>query len=265
MSNFRSEFGFDKPYWTINREERNYAALLYHVLLCHDNLQRFLDLVGYLDEVEENQVAAYVEYAFLRDLWNQKKLSNAQKRQAITNMLSTSDVKRLADADTLEWNAHFGATPHPSKTHIQNPGRWSLIKYDEHIPDNDDFVKTSRFKWSFNIKPDLVIQTATDRAVVIEAKYESGESCYPSSPVEQQIWDRRHITTGGVWQTELQQYMFEQLLGINAQHVYLVKSGHPHWAGDPTPTTLTWGRAFQNLELTGLPRFAREWLDTLAD
>jgi len=36
MNNFRTALGSDKPYWQINREERNYAALLYFALLSGD-------------------------------------------------------------------------------------------------------------------------------------------------------------------------------------------------------------------------------------
>ena len=260
--NFPSEFGFDQPYWTINREERNYAALLYHVLLCNDNLERFLADIDYKGVVIPDQVAIYVEYAFLRDMWNDEALGNEQKRQAITHLLGTRDVRALTEASTLEWNTHFGATPRPSTKHIQNPGRWSLDKFDQHIANDQEFRETCKFKWSFNIKPDLVIQTASDQAVVIEAKYESGESFYPTSETARRVWERRHLDPVG--QTHLQQFMFYDLLGIDSTHLYVVKNPHamPSHAG---ARTLTWGQAFGGLDLTGLPPFAAAWLKQLAD
>lgn len=261
MGNFRSEFDFNQPYWTINREERNYAALLYYVLLSNGNLQGFLDFIDYSAEVDPDQVAAYVEYAFLRDLWNDKNLGNDQKRQAVTRMLGTEDVRGLAGASTLEWNTHFGATPRPSAKHIQNPGRWALAKYDLTIEDDADFVATCMFKWSFNIKPDLVIQTGRDRAVVIEAKYESGESSYPASESGRQIFKRRGLRRVG--QTELQQYMFRDLLGIEAVHLFVVKDPN-HLPFNSGATTLTWSQVFKALDPRDVPPFVESWLKRLA-
>jgi hypothetical protein len=112
MGNIRAAFNFTQPYWTINREERNYAALLYHALLSGDNLNRFLDYVGCDFPVNEHELAAYVEYAYLRDLWEAAGASNAAKRAVITDLLGTRDVRALGDASVQEWTIHFGvATP----------------------------------------------------------------------------------------------------------------------------------------------------------
>lgn len=263
VSSFRSQFDFDQPYWTINREERNYAALLYYALLSNANLERFLGFVDNGLEIRPDELAAYVEYAYLRDLWNQKAFSDDQKRSAVTRLLDTEDVRQLSGASTPHWNEHFGATPNVSEKYIQSPGRWSLAKYDQNIRSDDDFLATCKFKWSFNIKPDLVIQTDKGHAVVIEAKYESGESSYPASESGKEIFKRRGLPLVG--QTELQRYMFRHLLGIEAVHLFVVKNAHAKQPSDPNSTTLTWGQVFGALDLSGAPPFVRAWLGELAD
>ena len=44
--NLRSLLGFTGGYHTICREERNVAAILYHLLMQRENVDRFLDVVG---------------------------------------------------------------------------------------------------------------------------------------------------------------------------------------------------------------------------
>lgn len=61
--------GFTDPYWKINREERNYAALLYYALLSRDNLPRFLDCFAPALPLLTDEHAAYAECAYLHDHW----------------------------------------------------------------------------------------------------------------------------------------------------------------------------------------------------
>jgi hypothetical protein len=146
--------------------------------------------------------------------------SNDAKRAVITDLLGTDDVPALAGSSVAEWNEHFGASPVPSTMYIQSPARWSLRKFDAHIASNDDFRRTCRFKWSFNIKPDLVIHTDNDHAVCIEAKYASGEGQYPGNEAEKAIFKRRKL--GHVNQTDLQHEMLTRLLGVECMFVFLV-------------------------------------------
>jgi hypothetical protein len=129
---------FAEPYMSINREERNLAAILYAALLVNDNLTKLLDLVDYDLHRAKEQTIAYYEYAFLRDLWNRGGLDNAGKRELITQLLATNDVQALAQVSTSDWNEHFGCAP-LSKVHVQSPGSWALTRYDKNIPDNEEF------------------------------------------------------------------------------------------------------------------------------
>ncbi len=61
--NVRSLTGFERPYYEINREERNLAAIFFHVLLLADNLERFLRRTGSTQPLHPEQAGAYFEYA----------------------------------------------------------------------------------------------------------------------------------------------------------------------------------------------------------
>ena len=45
-NNIRHLLDWTDGYHRISREERNVAAIFYHVLLLGENLQRFLDMIG---------------------------------------------------------------------------------------------------------------------------------------------------------------------------------------------------------------------------
>lgn len=251
MGNLREEMQCSKPYWQFNREERNRTALLYHALLTGQNLWRFLHALHAQDIIpshwgpaEPRDVSMYVEYALPRDLWarratlGDKDTVNAQRRQAVLDLLEPANRDQLERASIKAWNAHFGADPASDKW-IQFPGRWQVTKLNSTIDDDEEFLKTCKFKWAFNIKPDLVIHLNADRAIVIEAKYDSGESGYPPSGATRDIIIQR----GGqpIGQTEVQEYLFRELLGIDAVHVHLSKkatkmSGKGH--------AMTWQQAF---------------------
>lgn len=246
---------FMLPYMDINREERNLAAILYAALLVNDNLSKLLTLVNYDLPIKQSETVAYFEYAFLRDLWDQGGLNNTDKRALITELLATDDVKALATASTGEWNEHFGCGGKTlSVNYVQSPGSWALTRYDANIPDNEDFLATTRFKWCWNTKPDLVVHTTLDHALVIEAKLESGEGRYPSSTSDRAVFARRGL--GPVKQTELQQHMFSELLGIEIVPLFVVnKKG----AVSPSHKQIRWHDIFNELNLDGLPPFVGKW------
>lgn len=260
MTNMRETLGFTDPYWKTNREERNYAALLYYALLSVDNLRRFLDSFAPDLPLIADEHAAYVEYAYIRDLWEATHASNEVKRTLITDLLATEDVRALQGASVLEWNQHFGVgTPFPSSTVVQSPSRWSMEKFQGNIAKKEDFLATCKFKWSFNIKPDLVIHTSNDHAVVIEAKYASGEGSYPAKSSEKAIFADRELHTVG--QTELQEYMFRHLLGVEAVYLYVVQNPT---VKSETHHTVLWSDIFHALDVTHVPPFVRQWLKALA-
>jgi len=261
MENIRQIAKLNPRYSEIVREERNYAAVLYHALMDRDNLRTFLSQIGITDGVTED-FGVYFEYSMLRDLWNQIDDNaidaNAVKRDIIRGFLRMDGIADILQKDVYEINRFFGVAGNPSRDCIQYPGRWAMAKYDPNIPDTDNegFLRTCRFKWAFNIKPDLVIHLSKDRAVCIEAKYESGEGSYPGSEREKAIFKRRGLP--GVGQLDIQRYMMTELLGIQTDFVYLVFDGStPPQNG---VLTITWREAFLHINTSGYASFLRDML-----
>lgn len=156
-----------------------------------------------------------------------------------------------------DFNSFFGAVPTASTLYIQSPGTWSIPRYSVHIPNDEEFIKTCAFKWSFNAKPDIVIHTSHNMAICIEAKFESGESSYPTSSADKKEFIKRSLNR--VKQTELQRHVMENLLGIKIEFLFLVQQ-------KPTRTTyptLSWSEAFGLLNLRGTPIFVRQWLQRI--
>lgn len=255
--NFRDAVNWTDGYHTINREERNLAAIFYHALLLGDNLSRFLDLIGYEHPVDPGEFAVFFEYAYLRDLWSET-CRDHDMREVILTLLDLPNREELEGMTTLEFNRHFGAVPKPSTRYIQSPGNWSIQRYKDTIDDDAYFLKVCRFKWAFNAKPDIVIHTSHDRAVCIEAKFASGEGHYPSNPREIAEFERRRLRR--VSQTELQAYMMGELLGIQARYVFLVSDAAATASGF---ATITWSQVFDHLDTASCPQFIQEWIDRL--
>lgn len=274
MANLRSEMECSDPYWQFSREERNFTALLYHALLSGQNLNRFVHYLVSRDMVpktwvpfDPEVVPVYVEYALPRDLWalsaptpTDNKRANALRRKTVLRLLRPSNSERLATCSVAEWNSHFGARP-LSKETIQFPGRWTVQGFDKTVRDDEEFLRTCKFKWAFNIKPDLVIQMTPERAIVVEAKYDSGESAYPSSgPVRKLVGERVGRL---VRQTELQEFLFEELLGIEAVHLHISRIGGTQMSGQKGHA-LTWEEALMGVNDTAHMRpWVREWIGKL--
>jgi hypothetical protein len=242
------------PFWTFNREERNAVAVLFGLLTRPGNLKVFCSQFGWEpDDLADAEVA--VEWTFLRDLWNHhnRRVEPAVLRSAILATLQPANAAVLARCSTLEFNAHFGAVPRPSATYVQSPSNWSVRRFDETIVDDDEFVATCRFKWAFNVKPDLVVQTPSGRVLCIEAKWDSGEGSYPASEPEKAIFARRQIPY--VSQTEVQRYLVDDVLGFDGEFVFLARSRVDTAAG----RALTWAEALDGLDRTGAPTFVDDW------
>ena len=196
--NIRTALNFTGGYYSINREERNLAAIFYHLLLQKSNLSHFLNLVKYSLPVIEDEVAIYFEYAFLRDLWfdidvgvPDIETQNHIKRTVIIDFLKPANAEELRQISVIDFNKYFGAVPKPSPLYIQSPGNWSIPFYNRNIWDNEEFLKVCKFKWCFNAKPDIVIHTSNEHAICIEAKLESKEGKYPSSEKERKLFYER--------------------------------------------------------------------------
>ena len=257
--NIRDYLNWTDGYTAINREERNLAAVLYHVLLLEDNLTRFLALIECpFDVVEPEEIAIFLEYAYPRDLWSQIK-DNDTKRGLILEILRPSNMDALLEMSAFDFNKHFGAVPRPSVKFVQSPGLWSVPRFDRTIKDDDEFLKTCMFKWSFNAKPDIVIHTSGEEAICIEAKLKSSEGQYPQSGSEKRIFGSRGLEY--VKQTSLQRYLMEDLLGIKTQFVFLVQK--PGEASD-THELLLWKDVFRSLDMNGLPRFMHEIIGAIS-
>ncbi|MBT3363122.1 MAG: hypothetical protein HN407_05615 [Chloroflexi bacterium] len=237
-------------YSEINREERNYAAIFFAALCKPGNPEKFLEYCGFSGETGP-EFGIYFEYAYLRDLWY--KISNESiKKEIIQQKLKIKDIDRILNKSFKEINQLFGVGDKASETYIQFPGKWSIGKYCNNFPDDDDFLSICRFKWSFNIKPDIVIHLDKNRAICIEAKYESGEGSYPATNQEKAIFKARGIKY--VRQMDLQKYMMVELLGLSTDFMFLVFKKEK----SETHKVVSWSEAFGSVDMKEMPAFAVE-------
>lgn len=156
-----------------------------------------------------------VEWTYLRDLWffHSATASADVLRAAILSTLQPGDADNLEQCTVEEFNSHFGAVPASSRVYVQSPSNWSVRRFDPNIVDDDAFRRTCRFKWAFNVKPDLVVQTPSGRALCVEAKWDSREGRYPSNEPEKAIFRRRKLPL--LTQTEVQRFLVDELLGLD--------------------------------------------------
>jgi hypothetical protein len=255
LSNFRTALSFTDGYDAICREERNLAAIFYHLLLDPANLSKFLELIHCDHRIIPDEMAIFFEYAFARDLWSSRVKHESTARACIEQFVRPPDPAALARLSIRQFNEFFGAAGTASATDIQMPRCWSIQKYGPHIDDDEFFLRVCKFKWAFNAKPDIVIHTSRETAICIEAKVESGEGQYPSSAADCREFDRRNLPR--VRQTELQKFIFEELLGIRAQYVFLVPDSSRRSA---THQTLTWSKAFEALDCRLSAPFIPRWI-----
>lgn len=277
MKNIRNFLDGNKIYAEINREERNLAAILYHVLLLKDNLQRFLTLIDCSFEVNNAEMGIYFEYAYVRDLWFNIGDNNDKKQSLICKYLDLKNTVEISKKSVPQFNTYFGAVPTPSKKYIQSPGQWSLQKYNANIKDDYDFLKVCMFKWAFKAKPDIVIHTSKDQAICIEAKLESPESFYPQDSEEKNIFDNRvkrvsqtalridspckHVSKTRVSQTALQIYLMEKMLGIETNFVLIHNSGIKDVC--KKYKSLSWDYIFKELNIEQIPDFMKTTIDSI--
>ena len=256
--NIRDISAIDCSYYEINREERNYAAILYAALCRSDNAIRFLELCGLKNQQLGSEFGIYFEYSLIRDIWDQID-SNEVKKKIIGTFLDFKAIHDLLGGSILSINEKFGVSGKPSSNFIESPGNWAISKYSQNFFDNEEFLRICKFKWSFNIKPDLVIQINKSNAVCIEAKYKSSEGKYPSSAKDTKIFETRGIKKVG--QTALQKYMMEQVLGIRTEFRYLVQKK----SKSDTHQVLFWKDAFESLKLDGMPNFAIQMINKISN
>ena len=203
---------------------------------------------GRLDDAE-----LYLEFSYLRDRWDSLRPNNEAKLDMIFSLLATvPELDGFHRADFPEripdFNAFFmGPKGARILEDIAYPGQWSVAQLEKSFPeDPETFLEFCKFKWSFNIKPDLVVLTPDSPPLCIEAKLESPEGWYPSGLTEAAIFD--HVFgrgKGRVGQIELQQFMFTNLL--QAPCVQIVVGRTPPM-GDPPYLFISWKEVFSALD-----------------
>jgi hypothetical protein len=244
------------PYYAFVREERQFSFVLTHLLMQRGpNLSRFLSLAG-VSEVTDEQMdgtEVYVEYSRLRDDWARLGRDNKRKRERIVELLSKVDGLRSLAARPLPnepaaFNAFFmmGRPEATIRYDIAYPGLWSVVSLSERFKGQPELFKDAcKFKWSFNIKPDIVVRVPGHSPLCIEAKLESKEGTYPTARTECQKFDSFFgIEQGRVGQIDLQKFMFENLLGEPCLPVFVDRSGTP----PPGVVGLTWAQVFRVME-----------------
>ena len=256
MVNVREIAKLIPNYYEINREERNYAAIFFAALCRPGNAESFLKHCG-IDKKIGPEFGIYFEYSYLRDLWS-KISSEETKKGIIRKSLLIKGIDNIIKLPLKEINQKFGVGGEASSKYLQYPGKWAIIKYNSNFRDNEDFLKICRFKWSFNIKPDIVIHLDKNNAVCIEAKYESGEGSYPSSDKEKSIFMERGLKSVG--QMELQKYMMEEILGVKTEFVFLVCKKEK----SETHKVVSWEEVFDCLDMSEMPDFAKQMVNRIS-
>jgi len=258
--NIKEASNLDLNYYEINREERNYAAILFTALCTQSNSIKFLKLCDHQTDTLGKDYGIYFEYSFLRDLWFHID-NNDTKKNILRKLLTIKEIDKILDKPIVEINKLFGTSGTPSTKYIESPSNWAITKYSENF-DNDDFIKICHFKWSFNIKPDIVIHLNKNTAVCIEAKYESGEGYYPSSKKDKIIFTNRGIEK--FTQTQIQKYMMEDLLGIKTKFIFLVSKNGKN-ALKSSHKIVNWKEAFEILDTFDLPYFAQVMINKISN
>ena len=260
--NFRKLSGIDDSYFKINREERNLCAILFHTLLIENNFNLFLNKINCDFPIVENEKSIYLEYAFIRDIWEKIRTNNGIyegnkiKRKIILDFLNLSNRSDLEKMSISNFNNLFVQSEKrkPSSTEIESPGNWSVAKFDENLSNNTEFLNVCKFKWSFNAKPDIVINTSNNQAICIEGKFKSGESNYPTNKNEKEIFKRRELSFVG--QLSMQPNIMK-LLGIESKFVLLANSK----IVTKTHVSYTWKEIFHSLNISSCPAFIKEWIN----
>lgn len=253
----RAFFGKENiSYTLLNREERNLAAIFYHCLNLGDNLNRLFEHLSSPFPFDNEQYGIYFEYAYLRDLWESvglKDPANDQKRGFILACLPEVAEFDLANASIEAFNTFFGVAGTPSKQYIQSPSNWSISKYHPSLKATPEaLLAVSKFKWCFNAKPDIVIHTDLNHALVIEAKDVSAEGTYPGSDADKRVFREAGLEPN-VKQTDIQKHIMA-LLGVEMKG-YLLSTR----VIEPVNgyTNITWRQAFDAMDTSNLPAYMK--------
>lgn len=132
---------------------------------------------------------------------------------------------------------------------IVYPGQWSVAALRDRFGEAPEvFRDMCRFKWAFNIKPDLVVLVPDAHPLCIEAKLESKESWYPSASKECAIFDDVFgWRQGRVGQLGLQRFMFKHILGDPCIPVVVGRTSG--FANPSEHSFISWHDTFNALDL----------------
>jgi hypothetical protein len=299
MTNERAPwFGYAAPYSHFVREERHFCAVLAHLLMQRgDNLRRFVQLIssrleaegrpslGELTTATLDNAEIYLEFAFLRDRWNQFDLDrsdgqaarNTKKRAYLFALFARVEGLTMLQAAGLPeavaaFNAKFmGPAGLRVTQDVASPVLWrvpALLTLASEIAADEAsrrriFRDLCRFKWAFRIKPDLVVLIAGLPPLCIEAKLMSPEGRYPANPAECRLFDREFQPPDNrVRQIELQDFMFSVLLESPAQQALISQTdgaiSMPATGGRLLRVpSLSWRHVFDDLDCSAsLPNVA---------
>lgn len=196
----------NKPYATVNREERNYCFLFAHALLMSNVIRsRFSALIEKKSGLvlEPNALEVYLEAAALRDYWfdlGDSVIYSAETHERRRTVLVAVLKKFGLDANILDQHDLFWTSP--AKQKLWNPNHWNIEALKAAGLD-----KLKQVKWAFNAKPDLLLMTP-ESILVIEAKIESGEGC--KADVEYRQFEIQKLITE-LWQLLIPQFQNRKL------------------------------------------------------
>ena len=258
----------ETPFYRFVREERLFCTTLVHLLLQRGpNLKDFLELVNSqlpgpgIDTSHLEEAEVYMEFTRLRDHWHGLGKDNTAKRDLIFDLLERAGgLTRHLDTvpeGIAEFNQFFmGSRGARSLRDIVYPGRWSVDILAQRFEDRPQvFREFCRFKWAFNIKPDIVVLVPGSGPLCIEAKLESKEGQYPTKRDERatfnRMFGRRQVH---VQQVELQRFMFEKLLAAPCHLLTIGRTPLGSLMGSEKTPFLTWTQVFQALDVaTSIP------------
>lgn len=196
----------NKPYATVNREERNFCFMFAHALLMSNKIRsRFSALIekklGLA--LDPDALDVYVEAAALRDYWydlGDSVIYSEETHERRRHVLEAVLRKFGFDATLLNQYDLFWTSPARKK--LWNPNHWNI---DALKAAGLDQLK--QVKWAFNAKPDLLLMTP-ESILVIEAKIESGEGC--KADVEYRQFEIQKLITE-LWQLLIPQFQNRKL------------------------------------------------------
>ena len=258
------------PFYSFVREERFFCSILAHLLMQKGtNLKLFLDLVGEkihgrptVEEANIKDAEIYLEFTYLRDYWDALEKDNDAKRALIMRLLARVpelkgyDLSNFPEA-IAEFNSFFmGPRGLRIRQDISSPGQWSVAAMSERFRQTpEQFRGFCKFKWSFNIKPDIVVLIPGSKPLCIEAKLENVEGQYPANNKERTIFDEIFgAEEGHVGQLELQQFMFKELLEDRCDSLLLARNPGPG-------AHVTWQEVFDKLDVDSSISFVGALID----